>query len=81
MSFSCAGSAKLKRTPIEVPIIMKQVFLKFLSSIIVLRWKIVPITNPKNTVNSVKRFMGKKFSEINEEKRNLSYEVEKGSKY
>ena len=37
------------------------------------------ITNPKNTVNSVKRFMGKKFSEINEEKRNLSYEVEKGS--
>ena len=37
------------------------------------------ITNPQNTVNSVKRFMGKKFSDINEEKRNLSYEVEKGT--
>ena len=37
------------------------------------------ITNPQNTVNSVKRFMGKKFSEINEEKRNLSYEVDKGA--
>ena len=37
------------------------------------------ITNPKNTINSVKRFMGKKYSDINEEKRNLSYIVEKGS--
>ena len=37
------------------------------------------ITNPQNTINSVKRFMGKKFSDINEEKRNLSYEVEKGT--
>ena len=37
------------------------------------------ITNPKNTINSVKRFMGKKFSDINEEKRNLAYEVEKGT--
>ena len=36
------------------------------------------ITNPKNTINSVKRFMGKKYSDINEEKRNLSYVVEKG---
>ena len=37
------------------------------------------ITNPKNTINSVKRFMGKKYTDINEEKRNLSYVVEKGS--
>ena len=37
------------------------------------------ITNPKNTINSIKRFMGKKYSDINEEKRNLSYVVEKGS--
>ncbi len=37
------------------------------------------ITNPKHTINSVKRFMGKKYSDINEEKRNLSYIVEKGS--
>ena len=37
------------------------------------------ITNPKNTINSVKRFIGKKYSDINEEKRNLSYVVEKGS--
>ena len=37
------------------------------------------ITNPINTINSIKRFMGKKFSEITEEKRNLSYKVEKGT--
>ena len=37
------------------------------------------ITNAKNTISSVKRFMGKKYSDINEEKRNLSYVVEKGS--
>ena len=37
------------------------------------------ITNPKNTINSVKRFMGKKFSDINEEKRNLAYDVDKGT--
>jgi len=37
------------------------------------------ITNPTNTINSIKRFMGKKFSEITEEKRNLSYKVEKGT--
>ena len=37
------------------------------------------ITNPKNTINSVKRFMGKKYTDINEDKRNLSYVVEKGS--
>ena len=37
------------------------------------------ITNPVNTINSIKRFMGKKFSEITEEKRNLSYKVEKGT--
>ena len=37
------------------------------------------ITNPINTINSIKRFMGKKFSDITEEKRNLSYKVEKGT--
>ena len=37
------------------------------------------ITNPQNTVSSVKRFMGKKFSEITEEKKHASYKVEKGS--
>jgi molecular chaperone DnaK len=37
------------------------------------------ITNPTNTINSIKRFMGKKFSDITEEKRNLSYKVEKGT--
>ena len=37
------------------------------------------ITNPINTINSIKRFMGKKFSEITEEKRNLSYKIEKGT--
>ena len=37
------------------------------------------ITNPINTINSIKRFMGKKFADITEEKRNLSYKVEKGT--
>ncbi|MFN8284621.1 MAG: molecular chaperone DnaK [Chitinophagales bacterium] len=36
------------------------------------------ITNPKNTVSSIKRFMGKRFSEITKEKDYVSYEVEKG---
>jgi molecular chaperone DnaK len=37
------------------------------------------ITNPANTVSSVKRFMGKKFTEISEEKKHASYQVEKGT--
>jgi molecular chaperone DnaK len=37
------------------------------------------ITNPANTVSSVKRFMGKKFSEVSEEKKHASYKVEQGS--
>ncbi|MEP1094073.1 MAG: molecular chaperone DnaK [Cyclobacteriaceae bacterium] len=37
------------------------------------------ITNPQNTISSVKRFMGKKFSEVKAEMRNISYEVESGS--
>ncbi len=36
------------------------------------------ITNPQNTISSVKRFMGKKFSEITEEKKHAPYKVEKG---
>jgi molecular chaperone DnaK len=37
------------------------------------------ITNPKNTVQSIKRFMGKKFSDVNEEKKIVSYQVESGN--
>jgi molecular chaperone DnaK len=37
------------------------------------------ITNPQNTVSSVKRFMGKRFSEITEEKKHISYKIDKGS--
>lgn len=36
------------------------------------------ITNPKNTVHSIKRFMGKHFSEISAEKKYVSYEVSQG---
>jgi len=37
------------------------------------------ITNPHNTISSIKRFMGKKFSEVSEERKNMSYKVEKGN--
>lgn len=37
------------------------------------------ITNPNNTVTSIKRFMGKKFDEISSEKKIVSYNVEKGN--
>lgn len=37
------------------------------------------ITNPVNTIASVKRFMGKKFSEVGSEINNASYKVEKGT--
>jgi len=37
------------------------------------------ITNPKNTVSSIKRFMGKKFGEVSGEKKMVSYEVESGA--
>jgi molecular chaperone DnaK len=37
------------------------------------------ITNPRRTISSVKRFMGKKHSEVSEEAKRVSYEVEQGS--
>lgn len=37
------------------------------------------ITNPKNTVSSIKRFMGKKFAEVSGEKKMVSYQVEAGN--
>ena len=37
------------------------------------------ITNPKNTIASVKRFMGKKYSDVSSELKTIAYEVEKGA--
>lgn len=37
------------------------------------------ITNPKNTVQSIKRFMGKKFKDVSGEMKMVSYAVESGS--
>jgi len=37
------------------------------------------ITNPQNTISSVKRFMGKKFSNVTEEMKNVTYGLEKGN--
>ncbi len=37
------------------------------------------ITNPTNTIQSIKRFMGKKFSDVSNEMETITYEVEKGS--
>ena len=36
------------------------------------------VTNPKNTVYSVKRFIGSKFTEISKEAKKMAYTVEKG---
>jgi len=33
------------------------------------------ITNPRNTIYSIKRFMGRKFSEVQEEAKNVPYTV------
>ena len=38
------------------------------------------VTNPKNTIYSVKRFIGSKFSEISKEAKKMSYDVVKGNK-
>jgi molecular chaperone DnaK len=37
------------------------------------------ITNPANTISSVKRFMGKKFSEVSADKKHASYKLEQGT--
>lgn len=37
------------------------------------------ITNPKNTVSSIKRFMGKKYDDVTGEMKMVSYQVERGS--
>ncbi len=37
------------------------------------------ITNPKNTISSVKRFMGKNYSGVSDERKNVSYDLEKGN--
>jgi molecular chaperone DnaK len=37
------------------------------------------ITNPTNTIYSAKRFMGKKYTEVGSERKNMSYKVEQGN--
>src|SRR5687767_15427879 len=37
------------------------------------------ITNPENTVYSIKRFMGRKFDEVSEEMKMVPYKVERAS--
>jgi molecular chaperone DnaK len=37
------------------------------------------ITNPENTITSVKRFMGKKYSEVGSELKTVTYHLEKGN--
>lgn len=35
------------------------------------------ITNPKHTISSIKRFMGKKYDEVSSEMKTIAYSVEK----
>ncbi|GAC1602847.1 MAG: hypothetical protein NVS3B25_31300 [Hymenobacter sp.] len=37
------------------------------------------VTNPKNTIASIKRFMGRNFSEVNTESKYVAYELTPGS--
>jgi molecular chaperone DnaK len=37
------------------------------------------ITNPQNTISSIKRFMGKRFSEVGAEMKTVAYNVEQGA--
>ncbi|HEY0741372.1 MAG TPA: molecular chaperone DnaK [Chryseosolibacter sp.] len=37
------------------------------------------ITNPKNTISSIKRFMGKKYDDVTGEMKMVSYQVERGN--
>ena len=37
------------------------------------------ITNPENTIYSIKRFMGRKFSEVSEEMKMVPYKVKEGA--
>lgn len=37
------------------------------------------ITNPKNTIQSIKRFMGKRYNEVGSELKTISYDVEQGA--
>ncbi len=36
------------------------------------------VTNPANTISSAKRFIGRKFSEVTEELKNISFKVTEG---
>ncbi len=37
------------------------------------------ITNPKNTISSIKRFMGKRYTEVDSELKTITYDVEQGA--
>ncbi|KAB7729977.1 molecular chaperone DnaK [Rudanella paleaurantiibacter] len=37
------------------------------------------ITNPKNTISSIKRFMGKRYNEVQNEMKTVAYDVERGA--
>ena len=69
LSFSFAGSNKLIINPTLIPAITNKIFMLDLKLTNFLRWKIVPITNPKKRLQTYISYLSRNISRI--------FEVEK----
>ena len=69
LSFSFAGSNKLIINPTLIPAITNKIFMLDFKLTNFLRWKIVPITNPKKRLQTYISYLSRNISRI--------FEVEK----